>query len=236
TTTNAAMDTLRREGDQALQFIASDTTKTWIASSEAIFQQNAGLVLSSAQNVATSLMHVSEAAAPFLHEAVIGLEHMTAGWERSTDDVGRLRDRIRPLVDDTKAWWRLTDATFHLLSDLFHAGAPAGTSMVEDFTRTLDRWDSWVKANPEKVRAFFHDTVESTEKIASAIGGIVHTLNEAATLLRPFLNDLAGLSTLASTLGLSGQGGLYAGLLGARRGFGGGAAGSRAGPGGGGGG
>jgi hypothetical protein len=218
-TSNASMRALRVQGDQFLKYLASDSTKRWIESSERMFTSNLRDLRLTGQNVADTLMHVSEAAAPFLHETLQGIEHMTHGWATSTEDVRAFRARLKPLYEDTKAWWHLMDSATHLLGDLFRAGAPSGTSMVEHFTMTMDRWDTWIRQNPAKVRSFFHSTVESAEKLLSALGGIVKTLNEGATLLRPLLNDLSDLVGLTNALGIQGQPGLFAGIVGAYQGF-----------------
>lgn len=213
-TARESMSALRTQGDDFLHYLASDSTKTWISASEQMFTSNLEGERLAAQNTATALMHISEAAAPFFHELVIGVDHMTEGWAHSTSGIDGLRARIKPLWEDTKAWWHLIDATTHLLGDIFRAGAPSGTSMVENFTHTLDRWDTWIKENPEKVQAFFHETISSTEKLFGAIGQIIRGANELATTLRPLLNDFSELVSAAGNLGLLGSpvglGGAYA--------------------------
>jgi hypothetical protein len=211
---NESMIALRHQGDDFLHYLASDSTRRWVESSERMFTSNLEGERKAAQNTATTLMHVSEAAAPFLHEMVIGLDHMTERWSTSTRDVGAFRERLRPLVNDARDWWHLMDAGTHLMGDLFRSSAPSGTSMVVTFTHTLERWDTWINENPAKVQTFFHNTVDSTEKLAGGVGQIVKGANELATALRPLLNDFSDLLSAAGNLGLLGSpvglGGAYA--------------------------
>jgi hypothetical protein len=211
---NESMIALRRQGDDFLHYLASDSTRRWVESSERMFTSNLEGERKAAQNTATTLMHVSEAAAPFLHEMVIGLDHMTERWSTSTRNVGAFRERLRPLVNDARDWWHLMDAGTHLMGDLFRAGAPSGSSMVVNFTHTLEGWDKWINENPEKVQSFFRETISSTEKLFGAIGQIIRGANELATTLRPLLNDFSELLSAAGNLGLLGSpiglGGAYA--------------------------
>jgi hypothetical protein len=72
--------------------------------------------------------------------------------------------------------------------------------MVEDLTKTLDRWDRWVEHNPQKVDAFFRNAVTDTENIAGSLGDAAKGLNDMATELRPLLGPLTRLVSLAGSL------------------------------------
>jgi broad specificity phosphatase PhoE len=180
-----------------------------------------------AENITGTLMNLSRAARPFFHEGLVFLEKWTGGWHTSSKDIKGVRDDMAGWVGQLKTWGKLTGATFELLKDLGSAGAGEGQSLVGDLTEQLEVWDKWVERNPRQVQEFFHDSVESTEKLASAVGKIAHLIWTIGRDLGPMLDQLSSLVSLAGNAGLLTPGGLPfllaggAGIRSATRGLGG---------------
>lgn len=180
-----------------------------------------------AENVTATLMNLSRAARPFFHEGLVFLDQWTGGWKTSSKDVGAVRDDMRGWVGELKTWGKLTGATFDLLKDLGGAGAGSGQSLVGDLTHQLEVWDHFVQDNPKQVRNFFHESVDSTERLAEAVGKIFHLVWQIGQQLAPLLTQFAELVSLAGNAGLLTPGGLPlllaggAGIRAATRGLGG---------------
>jgi hypothetical protein len=179
-----------------------------------------------AESTTGTLMNLSRAARPFFHEGLMFLDKWTRGWHTSSKDVRGTREDMARWVGDLKTWAKLTGATFELLKDLGSAGAGEGNSLVGDLTKQLEVWDEWVQHNPREVRTFFKESVESTEKLAGAIGKIASLIWQIGRQLGPMLDQLSNLVTLAGNAGLLTPGGLPlllaggAGLRSATRGLG----------------
>lgn len=161
-----------------------------------------------AENVTATLMNLSRASRPFFREGLHFLDRWTGDWRTSSRDIKGARDDMRGWVDDLKAWGKLTGATFDLLGDLGGAGAGSGRSLVTDLTDQLEVWDQWIERNPREVRNFFHDSVDSTEKLAEATGKIFNLVWKIGRELGPLLNQFSELVTLVGNAGLLTPGGL----------------------------
>lgn len=191
---------LLREGRKFGTFLRSGLVRSFIRDSAAEFDENLGDARRIGQNMITVLMQISRAARPFVRETMRGLREMTGEWRRNSENTLTLRDRIGRLYDQTRLWFRLTRSTFHLLRDLFSAGTPAGGGMVSDLTHTLDRWDSWVRRNPIKVRMFFREAVRDTERLATGLGKVVAALFRLGQQLEPLIGGFSTLTNLVSPL------------------------------------
>lgn len=179
-----------------------------------------------AENITSTLMNLTRASRPFFREGLHFLDDWTGGWRKSSRDISGVRDDMRGWVGDLKTWGKLTGATFELLKDLGSAGSGSGSSLVGDLTKQLEVWDDWVKNNPRQVRTFFHESVESTEKLAEAVGRIFNLVWKIGRQLGPLLDQFSELVTLAGDVGLLSPGGLPlllaggAGIRNATRGLG----------------
>lgn len=161
-----------------------------------------------AENITGTLMNLSRAARPFFHEGLNFLDRWTGGWADSSKDIGSVRSDMDRWVTDLKEWGKLTGATFDLLKDLGSAGAGSGRSLVGDLTQQLEVWDDFVQNNPRQVRDFFHESVDSTEKLASAVGKISSLIWQISRELGPLLDQFSSLVSLAGNAGLLTPGGL----------------------------
>lgn len=237
TAARAANQVARRtevEGGRFGRFLSGPVGRRGIRVGTGMFNENLNDTRETLQFGVEAFVNLEQAARPFLRDSVRWIRQWVRGWRDGTADITRTRDRIREMVEHFKTWRRLGGATFRLIKDLFSAGAPEGQSMVERLTATLRRWDVWVQRNPEKVRAFFRRTVNSTIELARGIAAIVAGLNNLATTLGPVLDRFSQLVALAGQLGLLTPGvgalayGAFRGGRAARGGPGGGAGGTAA--------
>jgi hypothetical protein len=222
---NRDMHALRGAGEDFDSWLRSPANQAFITTGSKMFAENLGNGEQAVTHIFTTLENITEAARPFLHEATTDFDHWTGSWAKGTDNISKTRAEIGHMVDDARAWTRMWEEGWRLLDDIMHAGRASdqGNNMLEDFTKTMDRWDEWVKENPEKVRSFFRQTVEGAEALGHAIGGIAHSLTELATQLQPLMRGGLGLLGALNSTGLTssvgGLGGLYGLYRGARMGL-----------------
>lgn len=198
----------QQQTDQFGDFLAGGRSKAFINA----MGNEATRTLGPAENIAEqgteTFMNLSRAARPFFREGIKFIDHWTEGWQRNSRDIKGVRSDMRGWVDQLKSWGKLVGATGRLGGDLLGAGAGSGRSMVTDLTKQLDEWDKWVERNPRKVRAFFRESVDTVEKIASGVGAIGKSLWQAGQLLAPLLGQATELLSLLSKAGLLTPGGL----------------------------
>lgn len=210
---NAATGAVRRSATRQARFLAGDFAQDTFATLTREFVHDLPIAERTLENIEVTVGRIAVASLPFFREGVEWVEQTTEGWRRSTKDAAGLRREVGGFVDDLKAWGDMTGSAFELVHDLFMGSRPAGRTMVEDFTETLDRWDRWVERNPEKIDRFFRNAVQDTEDIAESVGDIVHGLNDMATELRPLIAPLTSLVSLFGQLSSSLSPGAAATLL-----------------------
>lgn len=154
------------------------------------------------ENITGTMMNLTRSARPFFREGLHFLDRWTGGWRRSTHDIHGVREDMRGWVGDLKEWGKLTKATFELLGDLGSAGRGSGRSLVGDLTTQLEVWDRWVERNPRQVRSFFRESVDSTERLAEAVGRITNLIFRIGQMLTPILRELSQFVTFADNAGL----------------------------------
>jgi len=229
---NTSMGALRSAGSDFGTWLQSPANEAFITTGSKMFAENLGNGEQAVTHIFTTLENITEAARPFLHEATTDFDHWTGSWAAGTSSISKTRAEIGHMVDDARAWTHMWEAGFRLLDDIMKTGGASqqGNNMLEDFTKTMDRWDEWVRDNPQKVQSFFKQTVEGAEQLASAIGHIAHSLTSVATELQPLLKGGLGLLGALSSTGLTssvgGIGSLYGLYRGARSGLTSGGAGS----------
>lgn len=155
----------------------------------------------SLQHITTLFGNLSVDAIPFFHEANVWVANWTSGLARSSNDQGRVQAGMERMVDSARDWARLTGAGGRVLKDLFAPGVQPGNSLIVDFTHTLDRWDVWLKSNPDKVRGFFDQGVKGTEKIAGVLGNISKLIMQIFQAIDPLLSRAEDFMRFASGLG-----------------------------------
>jgi hypothetical protein len=205
---NPFMAAGQRQSSRLSGFLTGGTTRGFLGAAGNTAISVLPDVESTFQNVLATLMNISRAAMPFFKQSVEWLETWTSGWRGSTGDIDKTRTSIGGMVSQLKTWGRLTSATFKLMRDLFSSGAKPGQSLVGDLTQQLNTWDAWIKKNPRQVRAFFSEAVESTEKIAGALGNITGALFKLGQMLTPLLTQLSQFVSFLSSAGLLEGGGL----------------------------
>lgn len=205
------------------RFLAGAQTGRTVMGLTSEFARDMPIVEQSLRNLTSTAEHLSLAARPFFHEGIQWVETWTHGLAASSSSEARVQHTMHGLVQETKDWARLGGATYRTLRDIFNMGRPSGDSMVVSLTHTLDRWDAWIQRNPAKVSRFFSEAQSTTEKIGSALTGIVHLLSQMATSLQPIFNRGMALVSLAGRLGPLGTTALSATAYGAYAGFRGGA-------------
>lgn len=211
------------------QFLQSGQNQGFITTGSEMFSENLMSWEHALTNILGTVENIATAARPFLREASEHFQDWTAGWDRSTGDIAKTRSDLSKMVDDAKAWTKMWMEFWRLMHTIMVAGDAnaQGTGLVTDMTKTMERWEAWVKENPQKVKQFFTETVEGAKALGGAIGHIAHSLNEVATQLQPLLKGGANILGLLNNTGLTssvgGIGGLYGFYRGGRSVLGGGA-------------
>jgi hypothetical protein len=192
----------QRQSGRLSNFLTGPTTRGFLGASGSTAIEVLPDVESTFQHVLGTLMNISRASMPFFKQSVEWLEKWTGGWADSTGNIDKTRRSIGGMVSNLKSWGRLTGATFDLLKDIFSSGTRPGQSLVDDLTRQLNTWDAWIKRNPRQVRAFFSEAVDSTEKIAGALGKIAGLVWKLGRLLTPLLTQLSQFVGFLGNMGL----------------------------------
>lgn len=206
---------LAAAGGSFEQWVSSPQDQAFITTGSKMFAENLGAGEQSLTHIFGTVENIITASRPFVKEATDAFDRWTGGWERSTSNVAKTREEIGRMVEDAKTWERMWMSGWHLLHDIMVAGDAnaQGNNLLGDFTKTMDRWDSWVKQNPQKVKSFFTSTVEGAKQLAGAVAAIAHSLNEVATEVKPLmsggLNVLKALSSTGLTSSVGGLGGIY---------------------------
>lgn len=221
-----------REGTRFADFLAGPTGRRGMRNMAGAFTENIGNARGAAQGGLGAAVNVMQASRPFLREMTDAIRRWTTGWASSTSNISRTREHIRKMVDHLKSWWNLTRTAGGLLGSLLGAGAGSGQDAVDRLTGQLEEWQRWVDRNPRKVREFFRNAVDSSTKLAGALGRIAEALWNIGRALTPALDRFAQLVTLAGSAGLltPGVGALaYGAIRGGRGGRGAAGAGGRGG-------
>jgi hypothetical protein len=179
-------------GPQSMQFV-TDMTRTYELAVPGIEH--------SVRNMASTFEHLATAARPFFLDAVHWVDTWTHGMAASTSDTAKVQVEMHKLVGETKDWGRLGGAMFRTVHDILTAGAPSGDSMVVSLTHTFDRWDLWLRDNPQKVHKFFGDAATTTSEIAQTLTSILHLIWQVGNVLTPIFDRALPLLQAASSLG-----------------------------------
>jgi hypothetical protein len=205
---NTLLQTARGQANNFAGFLNDPRSRSFYES----MAQEATSDLSHIENISESALqtmeNIARAGRPFFHEGVVFLDQWVEGWKTSTNDLQDTRSEIGSFVGDLKAWGRLAGAGGGLIGDLLGAGRKPGTSMVDDLTKQLDKWDTWINRHPQQVNEFFNNAVTGTEKIAGGLGTITGALWKISRLLTPMLEEGTNLLSTLDQLGLLSPAGL----------------------------
>lgn len=166
------------------------------------FSRDLGYAENTAEHLVTAFGNIARASLPFFHEGAKFVDHWTDGWAKSTGDITATRRQIGSYVDDLKTVARVGGHAAELVRDLFEPARGPGRGMLQDFDRTLVRWDAWAQRNPGKIQQFFKDSVSETEKLAKFTGEVVEDVHQLADLLGPVVGNFAQLGSIAGGAGL----------------------------------
>lgn len=89
-------------------------------------------------NLIIALLRYARAALPFVRQLGQGFAMWAAGFRRSSDDGGHVRDVVRDLVGHARAWLRLFGAVGRLMLAVFGQSKDAGKGLVDQLTRGVD--------------------------------------------------------------------------------------------------
>lgn len=199
---NEVAGAAQAQGSRFSDFLTAERQLTSMERLTGAFANNLDEGRRITQNLVLSFSNVARASIPFFHEGMVFVEGWTEGWADSSSDIEGTRRAIGGYVDDLRAVADLTGSAIELTKDLFGPARPEGRTMVEDLTATLDRWDRWVERNPAAVTDFWHEGVESTEKIAEFLGHAVSELNRLGDALGPIMDQFLTLANLGGGAGL----------------------------------
>jgi hypothetical protein len=144
------------------------------------------------------LERIATASAPSLERVVGVFSHWSKEVLSSTGNSHKLQGEISHLVDDTMDWVHLLDASGHLLKDIFDAGEGSGNELVVDTTKQFNEWGEWIDHHGPEVEAFFTQTKDGVEALASILGHagkdwfvMANAMEPVETLILHILDDFA---------------------------------------------
>jgi hypothetical protein len=118
------------------------------------------------------LERVATDAAPSLEKVAGIFTHWSNEVLGSTDNSHKLSGEIEHLTGDFMDWVHLLGASGSLLHDIFDAGEGSGNELVVDTTKQFNEWSEWIEHHGPKVEAFFTETKEGVEVLASILGHV----------------------------------------------------------------
>lgn len=203
-----------REGKGFGRFLTGDRSKDFIGQSADMFDENLRNIRLFGQYGVEAFMNVSVAARPFFLEGTDFLKRWSRGWATGTRDMEGTRQSIGTMVDDLRAWKDLGGATVGVMRALFRAGRGEGSSMVESLTQWLETQEAILNtaSGQARLRRWFRDSVESVKSLASSLWQILKALGQIGEALRPLLDLVTRIITLAGGAGLLQPGAMAAGL------------------------
>jgi len=201
-----------REAGPLGDFLAGSQVRGGVLANARAFSDNLDDARQSTVNLTRAFLNVNRAALPFLERGTGLVERWTRGWAESTADVRATRRSIGGLIDDTRRWGRSGMSALDVLRALGSASAPAGGSLVDRATTFLERQEALIRANPAQVRAYFERAVDSAQQVAGALWSAGRAVARISELLRPVLDRLSQMVSLADQLGLLNPTAIAAGL------------------------
>lgn len=192
---NRTMPAARDAVDQFFQRLDSPQFTRFVERMTTTFERVAGPLAQTLASVGQTLGNIAVAAAPFVEEMVRGISDITRGWAKSTNNIEGLRASIKKAVDQARSWFRLLSATWDLTLAVFGSGADEGQGLVNDMTKKVEKYTKWVTKNPDKMNAFWKDSIQGTKELARFLGSLrlpLKNLNDAMEPLVRFFERLTG--------------------------------------------
>ena len=192
------------QGGRAIRFLGSEQMMRGLRAGAGIFTENLGNMRRIGQAAVTMFTQVVRASKPFVKEFTNFMAKWFGARARQFDNVKQVREQIRKMVDDLKAFGRLGGAGGRLVMALLGAGGarPAGRGLLDSATKQLEKWTKWIERNPAKIRSFFRETADGARKLASSLTSIVSLLTQASAVLMPLLGALSAVTGGAGSAGL----------------------------------
>ncbi|MDE2103225.1 MAG: hypothetical protein KGL39_38620 [Patescibacteria group bacterium] len=198
---------LAQAGQAFGTWLSSPEDKRFLITGSQMFAENITTGERVLTNVLTTLQHIMEAFRPFLKEIGNAFANWTAGWAHGTRNISEVRAHLGHMVEDMKRWTEMWMQFWSLLHSIMVAGNAnqAGTSIVTSITADMKRWEQWVRDNPQKVQAFFRETVEGARTLWHIVEHVAKALLELARAFGPVLTGAGGFVKLMSETGVLGS-------------------------------
>jgi len=159
------------------------------------FERIAGPLAQSIANIGEALGNIARASAPYVEQMIKAFENMTGNWADSTANTAKLRQSIGQAVVQARDWLHLLDAIWELTKATFGSGADEGQGLVRDMTRRLNEYTEWVTRNPDKMNAFWRDSILGTKELARFLSSLrlpLKNLNDAMEPIVRLFEQLVG--------------------------------------------
>jgi hypothetical protein len=88
---------------------------------------------------------------------------------KGLDDKGKLNKQIDGLMKDFYSVGGAISSAGGMLTDFFNAGRGAGRGLFDSLGSTFNRWDKFIKENPDKMKKFFDDAAKGGRVLGNAI-------------------------------------------------------------------
>lgn len=169
-----------------------------------VYRDIAGPLVDSIANVGQTLAQIAIAAAPFVDDLVKGIRDWTAGWVDATKNTGKMRQNIAGWIDQARSWKNLLGATWDLTLSVFGSGKEEGQGLVDDMTKKVRTWNTWVLGNKDQMNGFWKDSIEGTKELAKFLGSLRFPLKNLNDAMEPLVFVFEKLSTALNSIKLPG--------------------------------
>lgn len=146
-----------------------------------------GPLLSGVGRLAAALGNIGASASRHLKPMAEGFRRIMGDFFNSTKNKNSLNSTIDSLMKDLSSVNRFLGSTFRLFRDLFNVGRESGRGLFDSLTSTFNRWDRFIRNNPEKMRDFFRNAAEGFRTIA----GFIKTFAQAFVTITRVVAPLA---------------------------------------------
>lgn len=146
--------------------------------------------LQAVMNLMVAFGNLAVAVLPHLQNMDNAFLRWTEHVRMSSDNSAHLSGIVDKLVSQFDSWMRLIGALGRVLFTFFGAGAAQGQTMVDKLTQILNKWNEWMKSNPDKMKRFFSESVQILEQLLKTLAPVVLMIGKLSGNLMPALLKL----------------------------------------------
>lgn len=183
---------------QWMQQLRSPGARSAIQDMMSGFRRSLPAIMAGLSNIGAMLGHIGQSASHFLPGLSRGFEEWTRNLEESVGSGASLDSKMGRLIGHMRDLGHLAQSAGRLMVTFFNTGADSGDDMVRSLTRTLDRWNEFLKSTEGQkgLKSFFDDSARSTGHLMTALAQVGTVLFQLSRATAPISDALLKLLTV----------------------------------------